>query len=110
MAQLRQDYAAFQRLDAEIVAVGPDGPNAFRRFWENEQMPFVGLADVGSKVAELYNQEVNIFKLGRMPAVLVVDKRGVIRYRHYGRSMADIPANSEVLTVLQKIVEDEKHE
>lgn len=110
MAQLRLDYAEFQRLNAEIVAIGPDGPNAFRRFWESQQMPFIGLADIGSKVAELYHQEVNIFKLGRMPAVLVVDKRGVIRYHHYGRSMADIPANSEVLTVLQEIVEDEKHE
>jgi peroxiredoxin Q/BCP len=109
MAQLRQDYAKFQHLDAEVVAVGPDGPNAFRRFWESEQMPFIGLADVGSKVAELYNQEVNIFKLGRMPALLVVDKQGVIRYHHYGRSMADIPANSEVLEVLKTLVEEEEH-
>lgn len=109
MAQLRQDYTKFEDLDAEILAIGPDGPNAFRRFWESEQMPFVGLADVGSKVAELYNQEVNIFKLGRMPALLIVDKQGIIRYRHYGRSMADIPANSEVLEVLKTLVEEEEH-
>ncbi len=110
MAQLRRDYAEFQGLDTEIVAIGPDGPNAFRRFWESQQMPFVGLADVGSKVAERYHQEVSIFKLGRMPALLIVDKRGVIRYRHYGRSMSDIPENAELLKVLKGIMEGSRHE
>ncbi len=66
-------------------------------------MPFPGLADVGSKAAGLFGQEVKWLKLGRMPAVFVIDREGVIRYSHYGQSMQDIPENTEILAVLDRI-------
>ena len=91
---------AFTARDAEILALGPDGPNAYRRYWESENLSFVGLPDPKHTVANLYNQEVNLFKLGRMPALLVVDKEGIIRYEHYGDSMKDIPENSIILDIL----------
>lgn len=91
---------AFTARDAEILALGPDGPNAYRRYWESEKLSFVGLPDPKHTVANLYNQEVNLFKLGRMPALLVVDKEGIIRYEHYGDSMQDIPENSIILDIL----------
>jgi peroxiredoxin len=97
---LRQDYAEFAARDAEILIVGPDGPRAFQRYWKTESMPFVGLADPKHTVADVYNQEVNLLKLGRMPALLVVDKAGQIRYSHYGNSMSDIPPNADILLVL----------
>jgi peroxiredoxin len=105
MAQLRQDYPEFTKRKAEIVAVGPDGPNAFRRFWQNEGIPYIGLADIGNKVADAFNQEVNWWKLGRMPALFVLDRQGIIRYQHYGSSMADIPKTAEVLAVLDGLEE-----
>ena len=91
---------AFTARDAEILALGPDGPNAYRRYWESEKLSFVVLPDPKHTVANLYNQEVNLFKLGRMPALLVVDKEGIIRYEHYGDSMQDIPENSIILDIL----------
>jgi len=100
---LRQDYDQFQERETEIIALGPDGPNAFRRFWQQEEMPFIGLADIRSVTADRYYQEVNLFKLGRMPAVFIIDKQGYIRYAHYGNSMSDIPANSEVLRVIDEL-------
>lgn len=103
MAQLRQDYAEFVARDAEVLAIGPDGPRAFIRTWQQEGFPFPGLADPQHTVADLYRQEVNLLKLGRMPAVLVVDKAGQIRYQHYGESMSDIPLNQEILGVLDRL-------
>jgi peroxiredoxin len=100
---LRDDYAAFTARDAEIVCIGPDGPNAFRRYWGVNEIPYIGLPDPKHKVANLYGQEWNIFKLGRVPALLLVDKKGNIRYQHYSDSMADIPENSLVLAMLDKI-------
>jgi len=38
-----------------------------------------------------------------MPAVLVVDKAGQIRYQHYGESMSDIPLNQEILNLLDEL-------
>jgi peroxiredoxin len=100
---LRQDYSEFTRRGAEIVALGPDGPNAFRRYWEEEHLPFIGCADIKSAVASQYQQEVNWIKMGRMPALLIIDKEGQIRFRQYGESMSDIPENTEVLKILDEM-------
>jgi peroxiredoxin Q/BCP len=100
---LRHDYDLFQQRGVEILALGPDGPNAFKRYWESEQIPFIGLPDIKSKVSDTYYQEVNLFKLGRMPAIFVIDRQGMIRYAHYGDSMKDIPPNQVILDVLDQL-------
>jgi hypothetical protein len=53
-------------------------------------------------VLKLYGQEVNLFKLGRMPAQVIVDRNGVARFVHYGHSMQDILENAELLALLEK--------
>jgi len=53
-------------------------------------------------VKELH-QEVIITKLGRMPAILIVDKQGIVRYAYFGDSMADIPKNDSILAALENI-------
>jgi peroxiredoxin Q/BCP len=100
---LRQDYDQFTVRGAEILALGPDGPRAFQRYWEQEGMPFPGLADIHSRVAAQYEQEVNLLKFGRMPAMFVIDRQGRIRYSHYGESMQDIPPTQAILDVLDSL-------
>jgi peroxiredoxin len=103
MAQLRQDYPQFQARNTEILAIGPDGPNAFKNYWEINRIPFVGMADIKSKVADAFCQEVNILKFGRMPAMFIIDLHGIIRFSHYGNSMSDIPPNKEILELLDEL-------
>ena len=86
-----------------MLVVGPDSATAFRAFWNVQKIPFVGLPDPGHAVAMRYKQEVNLFKLGRMPLVTVVDSDGMIRYAHYGASMSDIPSNGELLDVIDQL-------
>jgi peroxiredoxin len=100
MAQLRQDYEQFTERDAVILVVGPDDQTAFQNYWEKENLPFIGLPDPEHRVAKLYGQQVRWLKLGRMPALVVVDKGGKVHYRHYGESMSDIPPNDEILALL----------
>jgi peroxiredoxin len=87
--------------------MGPDGPKAFKRYWQENEMPFVGMADIKSKTADQYDQEVNILKLGRMPAVFVIDIEGKIRYRHYALKMSDLPENQELFEVLDSIKQEQ---
>jgi peroxiredoxin Q/BCP len=103
MAQLRQDYDQFTARDAEIVTIGPENAAAFRKYWAENKMPFVGLPDPDHSVLKLYGQQVNLFKLGRMPAQMIIDKSGTLRYIHYGHSMQDIPENAELLELLDQI-------
>ncbi|PWH16541.1 MAG: thioredoxin peroxidase [Anaerolineae bacterium] len=103
MAQLRQDYAQFQQRGAEIIVVGPENARAFADYWQKQALPFIGLPDPKASVLKLYGQEVNLFKLGRMPAQVIVDREGLARFVHYGHSMADIPANEELLELLDQL-------
>ena len=103
MAQLRQDYDEFVRRGAEVIAVGPEDAAAFARYWEKEQLPFVGLPDLKHTVLKRYGQKVKLFKLGRMPAQMIIDRQGQVRYIHYGHSMSDIPPNDEILTLLDDL-------
>ncbi|MCP4425115.1 MAG: redoxin domain-containing protein [Chloroflexi bacterium] len=97
MAQLRRDYDQFVENETEIIVVGPEEASAFRDYWNENNLPFIGLPDPKHSVLKLYGQEVKLFKLGRMPAQVVVDKEGIARYAHYGKSMRDIPSNHEIL-------------
>ena len=103
MAQLRQGYQEFVKRGAEVIAIGPEDVNTFADWWHEHAMPFIGLPDPDHSVSKLYGQEVKIFKLGRMPAQLIIDKKGLIRYKHYGSSMSDITENSEILSKLDEL-------
>jgi len=100
---MRDHYADFTSRDAEILAVGPNDMDTFKKYWGKENLPFVGLPDPNHSVARTYRQEVNLFKLGRMPMNCIVDTEGRIRYMHYGSSMSDIPDNESFLDVIDKL-------
>jgi peroxiredoxin Q/BCP len=105
MAQLRQDYQEFVDRQAVMLVLGPENAEAFEKYFRENDLPFVGLPDPKASVLKLYGQEVNLFKLGRMPAQVIVDKEGAARFAHYGHSMSDIPENAELLGLLDEINE-----
>ena len=107
MAQLRQDYQEFVKRDTEILVVGPEKPEAFKEYWEKEQLPFVGLPNPDHSVAKLFGQQVRLLKLGRMPALVVIDMQGRVHYQHHGNSMRDIPENERILNMLDKLNRNE---
>ena len=101
MAQLRQEYDRFVENETEIIVVGPENAAKFRDYWAENDLPFVGLPDPNHSVLKLYGQEIKLFKFGRMPAQVVVDKAGMARFVHYGKSMSDIPSNDDILASLE---------
>jgi peroxiredoxin len=103
MAQLRQDYDEFVKRQTVVIVVGPENEGAFKTYWKKYNLPFIGLPDPSASVLKLFGQEVNLFKLGRMPAQVLVDKQGVARFVHYGHSMSDIPENKEILELIDSV-------
>jgi peroxiredoxin Q/BCP len=100
---LRDGYDEFERRGVQILAVGPNSPESFEQYWRKEIIPFIGLPDPNRSVAKMYRQEVNLFKLGRMPLNCIIDAKGYVRFAHYGRSMSDIPSNEELLQVIDEL-------
>ena len=107
MAQLRQDYQKFVDSNTVIVVVGPESKESFKNYFEKEQLPFIGLPDPSHKILKELGQKVNLFKLGRMPGQLIIDKQNIVRFIHYGHDMADIPSNAEILILLTALNDQE---
>ena len=103
MAQLCLDYQEFVKRQTQVIVVGPEDAKAFETYWRTNNLPFIGLPDPTASVLKLYGQEVNLFKLGRMPAQVIVDKDSVARFVHYGQSMSDIPQDAELFALLDQL-------
>jgi len=103
MAQLRQDFQKFNDENTVILVVGPENASSFANYWTKNNLPFIGLPDPKHTVLKLFGQQIKIFKFGRMPAMVIIDRQGVVRFVHYGHSMSDIPENSAVLETLQAL-------
>ena len=107
MAQLRQDYQKFVERNAEIITVGPEGTDTFAKWWHEHQMPFIGIPDPKHDVARLYGQQFKLLRGGRLPALAVVDKEGRTRFMHYADLPSDIPADDEILSLLDNLNKEE---
>jgi len=110
MEQLRHDFAEFEKRQTRVVVVGPENARAFEAYFREHDLPFIGLPDPTATVLKLYGQEVNLFKLGRMPAQVIVDREGKARFVYYGHSMSDIPDNAQVLALIDQINQNQAGE
>jgi peroxiredoxin Q/BCP len=105
MAQLRQDIDQFAEQDTAILVIGPENAQKFAEYFAENDLPFTGLPDPNHTVLKQYGQEIKLFKFGRMPAQVLVDKQGIARFVHYGKSMSDIPSTDEIVVLLDEINE-----
>ena len=98
---MRDRYREFSELNTVILVVGPGQAADYRAHWQRDELPFTALPDPGGDVLGQYGQDVQLLKLGRMPAAFVIDQRGIIVLSRYGRSMADLPTADELLETLR---------
>jgi peroxiredoxin Q/BCP len=97
---MKEDFKAFTSRNATIVVVAPHAAETIAEYWKKEDLPMIGVPDADGKLANLYGQEWKLLKLGRMPALFVIDRQGTLAFTQYGKNMSDIPRNSDVLKVL----------
>ncbi len=103
MAQLRLKHQGFIDRQAAVIAIGPEEKTPFTDWWRKEAMPFPGIPDPRHTLAKSYGQQVKPLKMGRMPALILIDKNGLMRFRHYGQSMSDIPPVEDVFRLLEEL-------
>ncbi len=98
------DYEKFQELNAELYPITVDKlENAQKLENKYGRGKYPVYYDQTEKVAKLLHQEWKLLKLGRMPALLVIDKEGIIQFAYYSSSMKDIPKNDTVLKILAEL-------
>jgi peroxiredoxin Q/BCP len=114
---LADHVEAFRTRDAEVVSIVPEPRDLVREWQSKYDLPYPLLADPDAEVGKAYDQPVRFgilgdFSdfLGRMPAVVIVDRRGdepEIVYTHQGRSTFDRPEIDDLLAALDKHSGDE---
>jgi peroxiredoxin Q/BCP len=80
--------------------IAPHETEKIKAYWEQENIPYVGIPDPDGKIGKLYGQEWNLIKLGRMPALLIIDQKGIIAFAQFAKNMAEIPENGKLLQIL----------
>ena len=103
----------FHDRDAEVVSVLPEPRERAAEWQSNYDLPYPLLADPEASVSDSYDQPVRFGILGRfsdffgrMPEVVIVDRRGSvpqIAYVNQGRSTFDRPEIDDLLAELDDL-------
>jgi thioredoxin-dependent peroxiredoxin len=98
MCSIRDHWADYQATGAEVVAVSVASVESHKQFSENHGLPQRLLADERGVVTRLY--DVRSLFGGSQRAVIVIDSKGVIRYR---RSVIPFfrPGDDEVIAAIR---------
>lgn len=101
--KIRDAYVKFKSYNTEIYAILPDNLENAKNFESTFAETYPIYYDDKKEVNKLLKQEVKPLKMGRMPALLIIDKQGIIKYAYYSDSMDDIPENEELFKILEKL-------
>ncbi len=98
MCSMRDRWNDYQTTGAEVVAISVASVDSHKHFAEHHRLPQRLLADERGDVTRLYN--VRSLLGGSQRAVIVIDGKGVIRYR---RSLIPIfrPEDDEVIQAIR---------
>jgi peroxiredoxin Q/BCP len=105
VSRLAKSIDKFEQLTTELYVITADRFENARRLesrYANEKFP-IYFDKTHEVVRDLLHQEVKILLLGRLPAILIVDKKGIIQYAYYGDLFQDIPPMKEIFTELERI-------
>jgi peroxiredoxin Q/BCP len=106
-------YEEFRARDAEVVSIVPEPLARVEEWQESYDLPYPLLADPDATVGDAYGQPVRFGVLGefsdffgRMPEVIIVDRRGTdpeVAYVYQGSSTFDRPEVEDLLAELDTL-------
>lgn len=111
--RLADRYDAFQTRNTEVVSIVPEPLEKVTAWQDSYDLPYPLLADQDATVGDAYEQPVRFGSLGkisdffgRMPEVVIVDRRGAdptIVYSYEGSSTFDRPEIDDLLAELDAL-------
>jgi peroxiredoxin len=109
MCMFRDGFGNLQQAGAQLVGISVDSAFALKAFSQTYNLQFPLLSDFNKKVTKLYGvlQDPWVgfgYKGVAKRAVMVVDKRGMLRYRWVTDEPSDEPPYGEVMKAAQKLV------
>lgn len=87
--QFRGAYASFENLKVKLVGVSGDSSGSHRRFAQKFKLPFVLCADENQELRRELGVKPHLLGLVPGRETLVVDKKGVLRFRFHQLKAAE---------------------
>jgi peroxiredoxin len=102
LASYARRFEEFEKRGAQIAGISVDPPSNNARMVGKLLLPFPLLSDPEGELARLcglWNAEERV----AVPAVVIVDQSGEVRYLYSGRDFADRPGDEEVFATLDEL-------
>jgi peroxiredoxin len=102
LASYARRFEEFEKRGAQIAGISVDPPSNNARMVGKLLLPFPLLSDPEGELARLcglWNAEEGV----AVPAVVIVDQSGEVRYLYSGRDFADRPGDEEVFATLDEL-------
>ncbi len=108
MCIFRDGFGALQEAGAQLVGISVDSSYALKAFAQTYNLQFPLLSDFNKKVVKLYgvlqNPWVGLgYKGVAKRSVMVIDQRGMLRYRWVTDVPTDEPPYAEVMKAARKL-------
>lgn len=108
---MRDSVKTLGQYDAQILAVDPHEPWAAKALLKEtgldaSAMSFPLLMDSAFTVSATYGVAFQMrihTELSNRPATFIIDRQGIIRYVHRGRSFSDRPKPADIEAELKKL-------
>jgi peroxiredoxin len=103
---LQQDYARFQELNTELLAISVQESDIGKHVSELLDLQYPVLSDVEHKAVDAYGVYDLLGDSFAAPAVFVIDLDGVVRWVYVGESSGDRPSNEMILDHVEALSGD----
>ena len=98
---MQSDYAEFQQLNAEILAISVEDITIGQRVSDLLDLQYPVLSDPDYRIVGQYGVYNLLGDSLATPSVFLVDAEGVIRWVYVGETTRDRPANETILDELR---------
>jgi peroxiredoxin len=92
---IRDNYAVYEKLNAEVIGISVDSPFTLAKFKEDQKLNFTVLSDFNAVVSEQYHAMYEEFVMGMKRvskrAAFVINSEGKIKYAEVLASAGDLP-------------------
>jgi thioredoxin-dependent peroxiredoxin len=99
MCSYRDNFTDFQRLDAVVLGISPQGVESHESFTAKHGFPFPLLADPEKKVIDAYGVGAPVIGVRR--SIFLIGGDGVVQYRHVGLLGMTFRKSKELAAILE---------
>jgi peroxiredoxin len=105
LSTMRDNYDAYNELDAEVLGVSVDSPFTLKVWADQLKLPFRLLSDFNKETARAYGvlyEDLMGLKGVAKRSAFVIDKGGIVRYRWVSEDAGNLPDFDELLAAVKE--------